>query len=153
MSRSSTFQFRVVEVVDGGGFQGSHPGQSSTAGVAEQIVDIPACGGPQSFPSGQSTLQRTVEQFVGGLHGIRHDPGGPSSSAVLRHEIHALLHMMSKVRVPPGVRVRGCTRTRAHGLWRLMSVPGHRVTSSSTSVASHGYEDGSRLGQGLSISS
>ena len=67
--------------------------QSSTAGVAEQIVDIPACGGPQGFPSGQSTLQRTVEQFVdipvpagGGLHGIRLDPGGPSSSAVLRHE-------------------------------------------------------------------
>ena len=76
-----------------GGFQGSHPGQSSTAGVAEQIVDIPACGGPQGFPSGQSTLQRTVEQFVdipvpagGGLHGIRLDPGGPSSSAVSRHE-------------------------------------------------------------------
>ena len=35
-------------------------------------------------------------------------------------QFYALLHMMSKVRVPPGVRVRGCTRTRAHGLWRLM---------------------------------
>ena len=43
-----------------GGFQGSHLGQRSTAGVAEQIVDIPACWGPQGFPLGQSTLQRTV---------------------------------------------------------------------------------------------
>ena len=76
-----------------GGFQGSHPGQSSTAGVAEQIVEIPGRGDPQGFLPRQSTLQRTVEQFVdipvpagGGLHGIRLDPGGPSSSAVLRHE-------------------------------------------------------------------
>ena len=72
-----------------GGFQGSHPGQSSTAGVAEQIVDIPRRGDPQGFLPRQSTLQRTVEQFVdvpvpagGGLHGIRLDPGGPSSSVM-----------------------------------------------------------------------
>ena len=76
-----------------GGFQGSHPGQSSTAGVAEQFVEIPGRGDPHGFLPRQSTLQRTVEQFVdipvpagGGLHGIRLDPGGPSSSAVLRHE-------------------------------------------------------------------
>ena len=76
-----------------GGFQSSHPGQSSTALVAEQIVEIPRRGDPQGFLPRQSTLQRTVEQFAdipvpagGGLHGIRLDPGGPSSSAVLRHE-------------------------------------------------------------------
>ena len=146
-----------------GGIQGSHPGQSSTAGVAEQIVEIPGRGDPQGFLPRQSTLQRTVEQFAdipvpagGGLDGIRLDPGGPSSSAVLRYE-HALLHMMSKVRVPPGVRVRGCTRTRAHGLWRLMRPRSVRTqtssTSSSTFVASPVYVDGSRLGQGLPIGS
>ena len=112
----SSLQQRTVEIIDipvpgrggggRGGFQGSHPGQSSTAGVAEQIVDIPACGGPQGFPSGQSTLQRTVEQFVdipvpagGGLHGIRLDPGGPSSSAVLRHERgHTFAHDVKSAR-------------------------------------------------------
>ena len=34
---------------------------------------------------------------------------------VLGMGIYALLHWMSEARDPPGVRVRGCTRTRAHG--------------------------------------
>ena len=73
-----------------GGFPGSHPGQSSTAGVAEQIVVIPGRGDPQGFLPRQSTLQRTVEQLVdipvpagGGLQNFR---SGQGSSAVLRHE-------------------------------------------------------------------
>ena len=73
-----------------GGFQGSHPGQSSTAGVAEQIVEIPGRGDPQGFLPRQSTLQRTVEQLVdipgpagGGLQNFR---SGQGSSAFLRNE-------------------------------------------------------------------
>ena len=65
-----------------GGFQGSHPGQSSTAGVAEQIVEIPGRGDPQGFLPRQSTLQRTVEQLVdipvaagGGLQNFRFGQG------------------------------------------------------------------------------
>ena len=69
-----------------GGFQGSHPGQSSTAGVAEQIVEISGRGDPQGFLPRQSTLQRTVEQLVdipvpagGGLQNFR---SGQGSSAL-----------------------------------------------------------------------
>ena len=71
--------------------------------IAEQIVDTPVpqgLGGKRRVPGLTATSsslerisERTVEQFVdipvpagGGLHGIRLDPGGPSSSAVLRHE-------------------------------------------------------------------
>ena len=151
-----------------GGFQGSYPRQSSTAVVAEQIVEIPACGGPQGFPSDRvrcsvlwsnslTFLFQLVEVFTEFALILGVQAHAQFCVMSVGMGIYALLHMMSKVRVPPGGRVRGCTRTRAHGLWRLMRPRSVRTrtssTSSSTSVASHGYEDGSRLGQGLPIGS
>ena len=103
-----------------GGFQGSHPGQSSTAGVAEQIVEIPGRGDPQGFFPGQSTLQRTVEQLVdipvpagGGLQNYRSGQRAHPHFRRMRLGmwIYALLHWMSEVRVSPEARVRECTRT------------------------------------------
>ena len=46
-----------------GGLPGSHPGQGSTAGVPEQIDDIPSSGGLQGSLPRQGTLQRNVEQL------------------------------------------------------------------------------------------
>ena len=127
-----------------GGFQGSHPGQSSTAGVAEQIVDIPGRGDPQGFSqdrvrcsvlwsSSLTFLFQLVEVFTefALILGVQAHPQFCVMSVGIG--IYALLHMMSKVRVPPGVRVRGCTRTRAHGLWRLMRPRSVRTRTLSTS--------------------
>ena len=174
VSFSSLQQLTDEQIVDipvpgcgGGGrgsFQGSHPGQISTAGVAEQIVDILVFLHvevlkvfPQDrvccsvlWSSSLTFLFQLVEIFTefALILGVQAHPQFCVMSVGIG--IYALLHMMSKVRVPPGVRVRGCTRTRAHGLWRLMRPRSVRTwtlrTSSSTSVASHGYEDGSRLG-------
>ena len=135
-----------------GGLQGSHPGQGSTAGASEQIVDNPIRGGPQGFLPRQGMLQRSVEQIAeipvpagGGPH--LPDPGASRFSAVSHGEslgvgICALLHWMSEVRIPPGVRVRRCTGTRAHGRQRLIWPRSWRTrissTSSSNMAAAHG---------------
>ena len=76
-----------------GGLQGSHPGQSSTAHVVEQVVDIPVRGGIPGFFPRQGSSQRTVEQLVdipvpgGGLHVPLPDPGALASSAVSPDEL------------------------------------------------------------------
>ena len=110
-----------------GGLPGSHPGQGSTAGVSEQIDDIPIRGGPQGFLPRQGMLQRTVEQIV--------EIPVPAG----------------------GGRVRGCTGTRAHGRRRLVWPRSWRTwissTSSSSTAVAHGSDDGSRLGQGLLVGS
>ena len=100
--------------------------------TAEQIVDIAVLrgrggsggGGLQGFHPGQGS-QRTVEQHVDipvpgdGLHGSLPDPGFAAPPAVSRDELVqgsfiTLFPDFKKVRSPPGVRVRGCTGTRAH---------------------------------------
>ena len=151
VEQNNDIQVRRCRRRSQGGLPGSHPGQGSTAGVSEQIDDIPIRGGPQGFLPKQGMQLRTVEQIVeipvhagGGPHllilGLQAHPHFRVMS--LGIGIYARLHWMSEVRVPPGVRVRGCTDTRAHGRWRLMSPRSRRTrtssTSSSTTAASHG---------------
>ena len=98
-----------------GGFQGSHPGQSSTAGVAEQIVEISGRGDPQGFLQRQSTLQSTVEQLVDIPCFLPVEvfkifvpvKAHPHFCRMrLGMGIYALLRWMSEVRVSPEAQVR-----------------------------------------------
>ena len=72
-----------------GGLQGfPPPRQSSTASVAEQIVDFPV-GGLQGFlpRQGSRTANNIADIPAGaGLHGFLLDPGVSRSSAVSREE-------------------------------------------------------------------
>ena len=95
----------------------------------------------------------------GGLHGIRLDPGGPSSSAVLRHE-RGHRDLRTFAFDVKSARSAGSSSARVHPHSSSRTLAAYEAEERAYPdfeyqfyVASPGYEDGSRLGQGLPVGS